>query len=261
MIILKALLLGIVEGLTEFLPISSTGHLILVSRYIEYPEALRASFEIFIQLGAILAVVWHFRRDLGKLVVGSWHEPESRGLVWRIALAFLPSAVVGLLLGHAIQARLFTPTVVACSLALGGVVMIAIERIDWSRRGQSIQELPWSTAAAVGLAQTLSLVPGVSRSAATIMGGMVAGASRPVATIFSFYLSIPTMFAASSYSLLKARHLISIADIAPLAVGFVAAFVSALFVVRGLLSYVQRHDFTPFGIYRIVLGILVLLTQ
>lgn len=258
MILLKALLLGIVEGVTEFLPISSTGHLILVSRLIDYPEELRATFEIFIQLGAILAVVWHFREHLLEILQNARRDREARDLVLKIGLAFLPSVVVGGLFGSAIQASLFSPRVVGVTLLVGGLVLIVIERVLWKRTVSVVEETPWSAAAAIGAAQLLSLVPGVSRAAATIVGGLAAGLSRPAATVFSFYLSIPTMFAASTYSLYKARHALDLSGFVPLVVGFVAAFVSALVVVRAFLGYVQKHDFTAFGVYRIILGFLVL---
>ncbi|HYD50671.1 MAG TPA: undecaprenyl-diphosphate phosphatase [Terriglobales bacterium] len=258
MILLKALLLGVVEGITEFLPISSTGHLILVSRYLDYPERMRATFEIFIQLGAILAVIWHFQGPMKELVREARTRPDARDLLAKVALAFIPAAVAGLLFGSAIQAFLFSPRVVGMSLLLGGIVIIVIERFVWLGAVRRIEDTSWRAALFIGLAQVLSLVPGVSRAAATIIGGLVSGLSRPVAAVFSFYLSVPTIMAASLYSLFKARHLLEWSDVPPLAVGFGAAFVSALIVIRAFLSYVQRHDSTAFGIYRIILGLAVL---
>jgi undecaprenyl-diphosphatase len=259
MLILKALLLGIVEGVTEFLPVSSTGHLILVSAVVDYPRASRPTFEIFIQLGAILAVVWHFRRPLGELLLSARTQAAARELFGKVLLAFTPAAAAGFLFHRAIEAYLFTPQVVAATLIVGGVLIIAIERSAWRFGVHRIEQTGWTQAWWVGVAQILSLIPGVSRAGATIIGGMVAGLDRPVATQFSFYLSIPTMFAASLYSVLQARHLLTAGDALPLAVGFVVAFVSALVVVRAFITFVQRHDFSGFGYYRIAVGVLILL--
>lgn len=258
MILLKALVLGIVEGVTEFLPVSSTGHLILASAVIDYPEAARATFEIFIQLGAILAVVWHFRDHLIALVSRARSDAPARDLLGKVLVAFLPAAGVGFLFHHAIEAHLFSPRVVATTLIAGGIVIIAIERRAWHFSVHAIEQTSWAQAVGVGMAQILSLIPGVSRAGATIFGAMFAGLDRPAATQFSFYLSMPTMCAASLYSLFKARHDLAAADALPLAVGFIAAFVSALFVVRAFITFVQRHRFTAFGYYRIAVGLLVL---
>lgn len=259
MIVLKALVLGIVEGVTEFLPISSTGHLIVASALVNYPAASRATFDIFIQLGAILAVVWHYRVHLSALVSRAPSDVGARALIGKVLLAFMPAAVAGFLFHRAIEAHLFSPTVVALTLIIGGVIIIVAERRAWRFRVHTIEAAGWMQAWWVGMAQVLSLIPGVSRSAATILGGMFAGIDRPAAAQFSFYLSIPTLCAASGYSLFKARHLLVAADIVPLAVGFVAAFISALTVVRAFISFIQRHDFSGFGYYRIVIGLLILL--
>lgn len=259
MIVLKALILGIVEGVTEFLPVSSTGHLIVTSAFVDYPEASRDTFEIFIQLGAILAVVWHFRSQLAALVLRAGSEQTPRALIAKVLLAFAPAAAVGFLFHRTIEAHLFSPLVVAAALIAGGLIILGVERRAWHFTVQSIEQTSWTQAIWVGVAQTLSLIPGVSRAGATIIGGMLSGLDRPVATQFSFYLSIPTMFAASLYSLFKARALLAASDALPFAVGFVAAFVSALFVVRAFITFVQRHRFTPFGYYRIAVGVLVLL--
>ena len=258
MILLKALVLGIVEGVTEFLPVSSTGHLILASAVIDYPKAARPTFEIFIQLGAILAVVWHFRAHLLDLLARAGPQASARGLVGKILLAFVPAAAAGFLFHHAIEERLFSPTVVATMLIFGGVIIIAVERRAWRFSAHAIEETSWVQAFWVGVAQILSLIPGVSRAGATIIGGMFAGLDRPAATQFSFYLSIPTLFAASLYSLVKARHDLAGSDALPLAVGFVAAFVSALLVVRVFITFVQHNRLTAFGYYRIAAGLLVL---
>jgi undecaprenyl-diphosphatase len=258
MIILKALVLGIVEGVTEFLPVSSTGHLILASAVVDYPEAARATFEIFIQLGAILAVVWHFRAHLLQLVMQAGSQASSRDLIGKVLLAFVPAAVVGLLFHHAIEEHLFSPLVVATTLIVGGIIIVAVERRTWRFSVHAIEQTTWGQSLAVGMAQILSLIPGVSRAGATIIGGMFAGLNRPASTQFSFYLSIPTMFAASLFSLFKARHDLHASDALPLAVGFVVSFISALVVVRAFIAFVQRNRFTAFGYYRIAIGLLVL---
>ncbi len=258
MLVLKALVLGIVEGVTEFLPISSTGHLIVASAVINYPEASRETFEIFIQLGAILAVVWHYWSALFGLVQRAPAEEGARALIGKVLLAFLPAAVVGFLFHHAIEEHLFSPAVVATTLIIGGVIIIGVERRVWRFRVHTIEATGWWEAWWVGVAQILSLIPGVSRAGATIIGGMFAGMDRPASTQFSFYLSIPTMMAASLYSLFKARHELVASDALSLAVGFVAAFISALIVVRAFITFVQRHNFTGFGYYRIAAGVAIL---
>jgi undecaprenyl-diphosphatase len=258
MLVLKALILGIVEGVTEFLPISSTGHLIVVSSLINYPESARETFEIFIQLGAILAVVWHFRAHLFGLLRRAPTEPSALALLGKVLLGFLPAAVVGLLLHRLIEEWLFRPSVVAVTLIAGGLIILAVESRSWRFAVHDIEQMHWRNALWVGVAQVLSLIPGTSRAGATIIGGMVTGLDRPVATQFSFYLSIPTMFAASLYSLFKARHLLAAQDAVPFAVGFVMAFVSALIVVRAFITFVQRNTLSGFGYYRIAFGLVIL---
>ena len=258
MIVLKALVLGIVEGVTEFLPISSTGHLIVASQLVNYPESARATFEIFIQLGAILAVVWLYLAPLADLVRRAPSDANAIGLLGKVALAFLPAAGVGFLFHHAIEEHLFSPTVVAITLIVGGVVIIALERRAWQFEVHTIEGTGWRHAFWVGVSQVLSLIPGVSRAGATIIGGMLAGMDRPAATQFSFYLSIPTLFAASLYSLFKARQDLAAGDALPLAVGFITSFIAALIVVRAFIGYVRSHDFTGFGYYRIAAGLVIL---
>lgn len=259
MLILKAAVLGIVEGVTEFLPISSTGHLIVASSLVNYPEASRVTFDIFIQLGAILAVVWHYRVPLTSLVQRLPSERSAQVLAGQVLLAFVPAAAAGFLFHRAIEEHLFSTTVVAVTLIVGGVFIIVIERRRWRFDVRTIEQTGWRHAMWVGLAQVLSLFPGVSRAAVTILGGMFAGMARPAATQFSFYLSIPTLFAASLYSLFRARHLLTASDALPLAVGFIVSFLSALLVVRAFITFVQRHNFTGFGYYRIIVGVLILL--
>lgn len=254
-----AIILGLVEGFTEFLPISSTGHLILVGHLLGYTGEEAAVFEVVIQLGAILAVVWEYRVRLLGVAAGLFTDRASFGLVRNLALAFAPAAAAGFLLHRVIKEHLFGPITVAAALVIGGLVMLAVERARPSSSVTSIMEIPWTRALAVGFAQTLSLFPGVSRAAATILGGMVAGLDRRTATEFSFFLAIPTMFAATGYEMLKSWSLLSTQALGHLAVGFVVAFVSALAAVRVFIRYVARHDLRPFAWYRIALGVVVLI--
>ena len=259
MLLLKAAVMGLVEGATEFLPVSSTGHLILVGGLLDYPERQRVTTEIFIQLGAILAVFWHYGAALRELGRRAPVDAAARDLVLKVAVAFVPAALVGLLFHHAIEERLFNPFGVALALVAGGIVLIAVERRRVRGTIDDIERIGWGGAIGIGVAQVASLVPGVSRAGATIVGGLLVGLDRPAATQFSFYLALPTVSAASLFSLVKGLPLLGAADIAPLAIGFLAAFVSALVVIRSLLVYVQSHDFRVFGYYRIAVGVLVYL--
>jgi undecaprenyl-diphosphatase len=258
LLLLKAFVLGLVEGITEFLPISSTGHLIIASVFIDYPEARRAMFDIFIQLGAIMAVVWHYRVRLTDLARRTPSDGAARGLVFKVLLAFLPAAAAGFLFHHFIEDHLFNIPNVAAALIVGGVILLLVERRTRQPAVHALEDTRWSDAAWIGLAQVASLFPGVSRAGATIVGGLLVGLNRPAATEFSFYLAIPTLTAASLYSLLKSLDQLSTDDIAPLAVGLATAFVSALVVIRSFIAYVQSHDFRAFGYYRIVLGLALL---
>jgi undecaprenyl-diphosphatase len=262
MMLLVAVLLGLVEGITEFLPISSTGHLIVAGHLLGYTGDAAETFEVVIQLGAILAVVWEYRSHLTSVASGALGlSPDggSRALVVNLGLAFLPAAITGFLLHRVIKDVLFNPVTVAAALVAGGIAMLIIE---WARPRAvftSLMEIPWHRALLVGLAQTLSLVPGVSRAGATIMGGMVCGLDRRTATVFSFYLAIPTMLAATAYDLMKGWQAMTAADLGMLAVGFVVSFISALLAVRAFVKFISHHDFTPFAWYRIALGFVVLL--
>jgi len=256
--LLKALLMGVVEGVTEFLPISSTGHLILVGQLIDYPENARVTLELFIQMGAILAVFWHYGPELTDLVRRLPSDSRARDLVLKVFLAFLPAAVIGLLFHHLIEEHLFNPRTVATTLILGGIVLLVVDRGGRHTRGvDRIEATGWGDALGIGIAQITSMVPGVSRAGATIVGGLLVGLSRPVATQFSFYLALPTVSAASLFGLAKGLKLLTAADVVPLALAFVAAFVSALLVIRTFLVYVRSHDLRAFGWYRVALGILV----
>ena len=260
-LLLKAAILGLVEGATEFIPVSSTGHLIVVSNWLHFVDERAKTFDIFIQLGAMLAIVWLYRARLGHAVLAARQEPKSRRFLINLMIAFLPAAVVGFLTHDWIKARLFNPTVVAVALVVGGLLILLIERLAPASTIADVSEVPPPTALGIGLAQVLSLVPGTSRSGATIMGGFALGLSRTAATEFSFFLAIPVMLAATLYDLLKSWSALASTDIPMFAVGFVVSFVSAVVVVRAFVSFVSNHSFTVFAWYRIVLGALLLLTM
>lgn len=255
---LKAVVLGIVEGATEFLPVSSTGHLIIATHFLDYHEAEGGTFEIFIQLGAMLAVFWHYRDDLLALARRAPRDPAAQALLGKVGLAFLPAAAVGFLAHRWIEANLFSVHAVAWALIVGGIVIWVVERTPRPVEVERMEAMRWRDALLVGIAQVASLYPGTSRAAATIVGGMLAGLSRPAATQFSFYLALPTLTAASLYSLLKAIDTIGADQLVALTLGLLAAFVSALAVIRVFIAYVQTHDFRPFAWYRIVFGALLL---
>jgi len=260
-----ALLLGIVEGLTEFLPISSTGHLIVAGSLLGYTGEQAKVFEIVIQAGAILAVCWEFRARLVAVVRGLFRDPRANRFVVNLAIAFLPAATLGLLLGRYIKAALFAPVPVAMAFVAGALVILWVERRQRAQpatvRIDDIDAMRWTDALKVGCAQAFALIPGTSRSGATIIGGMLFGLSRRAATEFSFFLAIPTLLAACAYEAIKNRHLLAAADLPAFGVGFAAAFVSAFFCVRWLIRFVSHHDFTPFAWYRIAFGALILLTS
>lgn len=257
-LLLKAAFLGLVEGVTEFLPVSSTGHLIVAGELVGFTGERAKTFEIFIQLGAILAVVWMYRerflvtaRDLGR-------HPRSRRFIGNLALAFLPAAVVGLRFHDWIKAHLFTVPTVAVALVAGGVLILLIERLHPVERAASVDDIPAGLALGVGFAQVLALFPGVSRAGATILGGYLLGLSRTAATEFSFFLAVPVMLAATLLELVSGREALSAADLPVFIAGFVVAFLSALLVIRAFLGFVARRDFTPFAWYRIAAGTLLL---
>jgi undecaprenyl-diphosphatase len=260
LLLVKAIVLGVVEGLTEFLPISSTGHLIITGQLLGFTGEKAGVFEIFIQLGAILAVCWEFRDRLVRAVAGLATQRTQQRFVFNLLVAFLPAAVLGLLFGRYVKAWLFHPVPVATAFVVGGVLILLVERRARRPRVDDVDDLHWSDALKLGCAQALALIPGTSRSGATIIGGLWFGLSRRAATEFSFFLAIPTLSAAAVYDLLQHRDLLSAADVPMFAIGFAAAFASALVAVRGLLRYVASHDFTAFAWYRIVFGALVLLT-
>src|SRR5690606_35967878 len=257
-----AIILGLVEGLTEFLPISSTGHLILAGSLLGFEGPTAETFEIAIQTGAIMAVILVYWQRLRGTVVTLGSSPVARRFTLNVAVAFAPAVVLGLLFGEAIKSRLFHPVFVASALVVGGFIIL------WAERGRRhvqprvthVDAMTVMDALKVGFLQCLALFPGTSRSGATIIGGMISGLSRPVATEFSFYLAIPTLIGAGVYSLWKSRDLLSVADLPMFGVGLLFSFISAWLCVRWLIRYVATHDFVPFAWYRIVFGGLVLLT-
>ncbi|MGY6216517.1 undecaprenyl-diphosphate phosphatase [Methylolobus aquaticus] len=257
---IDALILGIVEGLTEFLPISSTGHLILVGELLGFNSEKGKLFEIFIQTGAILAVCWEYRARLLHVATSLTKDPAARRFVANLLIAFIPVAVLGLLFGKAVKHHLFHAVPVATAFIVGALVILWAERRTHRITVETVDDMTWRDALKLGLAQTFALIPGTSRSGATIIGGLLFGLSRKAATEFSFFLAIPTLFAATAYDLYKTRGLLSTDDIGLFAVGFAAAFISAFVAVRALLRFIVRHDFTAFAWYRIVFGLLVLAT-
>jgi undecaprenyl-diphosphatase len=259
-LMLKALILGVVEGITEFLPVSSTGHLILVGDLLDFNNEKGKLFEIVIQCGAILAIVWEYRSRLISVVSRLGSDTQAQRFAMNLLIAFVPVAILGLLFGKAIKEVLFKPIPVAVAFIVGGFIILWAERRKHEVRVLSVEAMtPWD-ALKIGLAQTLALIPGTSRAGATIIGGLFFGLSRQAATEFSFFLAIPVLFAASGYELVKHRSTLSTEDLGILVIGMVAAFVSAFFCVRWLLRYISRHDFTVFAWYRIAFGIVVLIT-
>ena len=249
--LLQALILGIVEGLTEFLPVSSTGHLILAGELIGATSERWDVFKIVIQTGAMLAVLWEYRARFFRVDVRLYRN---------LVVAFIPAAVLGLLFSKAIKTHLFHAVPVALAFIIGGIIILAVERRSFRPRVENAADMTWLDALKVGIAQCFALIPGTSRSGATIIGGMLFGLSRRAATEFSFFLAVPTLVAAGGYDFLKNRALFTAADAGIFTVGSVAAFISAFVVVRWLIRYVSTHDFKPFAWYRIAFGVMVLLT-
>ena len=266
LLLLKAALMGVVEGLTEFLPISSTGHLILAGSLLGFeggpltPEKVKA-FEISIQTGAILAIVLVYWQRLAGVVQGMGHSAISRRFVLNVAVGFLPAVVIGLAFGKKVQAALFSPLVVASTFILGGLVILWAERRrNVVVRVAEVEDMSGLDALKIGLVQCLAFVPGTSRSGSTIIGGMLFGLSRKAATEFTFFLAIPTLIGAGAYSLLKVRHSLGAADLPLFGVGFLFSFIAAWLCVRWLLRYVSTHSFVAFAWYRIAFGVVVLAT-
>lgn len=260
LLLFKALILGVVEGLTEFLPISSTGHLILASDLLNFNDEKGKVFTIVIQLGAILAVCWEYRAKIGSVVADVGSRQDANRFVLNILIAFLPAAILGLLFIKTIKQYLFHPVPVATAFIVGGVLILWAERRKHVVEVERVEDMDWKHALKVGLMQCLALIPGTSRSGATIIGGLFFGLSRKAATEFSFFLAIPIMFAATFYDVYRSRDILQFDDVGVFMLGFVASFVSALLAVRGLLRFISHHDFTVFAWYRIGFGIVVLFT-
>lgn len=271
-LLIKAAIMGLVEGLTEFLPISSTGHLILAGSLLDFTGEMAKVFEIAIQTGAMFSVIWEYRVRLRRTVVGITHDPVAQRFALNVVVAFLPAVVLGLTFGAVIKAHLFRPVPVALAFIVGGLIILAVEHrhrrlygaLDLAgqrhARVETVDDMSYLDALKVGLLQCLALVPGTSRSGATIIGGLVLGLSRKAATEFSFYLGIPTLMGAGAYSVWKQRDLLRWEDLPVFAVGTVMAFFAALLCIRWLIRYVSTHDFVPFAWYRIVFGVVVLAT-
>ncbi len=259
---LKAIIMGLVEGFTEFLPISSTGHLILAGSLLKLTDDKWKVFEIVIQAGAILAVCWEYRARIAAVVGGLGSDPKARRFAFNLAVAFMPAALLGLAFGKKIKAVLFKPEPVALAFIIGGLVILYAERrhkaSPVSERVASVDDMTVMDALKVGCAQAFALIPGTSRSGATIIGGMLFGLPRKVATEFSFFLAIPTLLLATAYQLFKERALLSAADMPLFGLGTVAAFISAFLCVRWLLRYISTHDFSAFAWYRIAFGLFVI---
>lgn len=263
-LLVKAAILGVVEGLTEFLPISSTGHLILAGSLLGWTDEKAKLFDIAIQSGAMLAIIVYYRKKLLQVTRGIFSDSVAQRFVMNIAIAFFPLAALGLAFGKQIKAVLFNPVVVAAAFIVGGLIILIVERWQVTSNRQarvnSIDDLQWTDAVKLGLAQAVALIPGMSRSGSTIIGGMCFGLSRSVATEFSFFLALPTLIGAGVYEVYKNRSILSMADVPLFSVGLFFAFVSALICVHWLIRFVASHTFVPFAWYRIAFGGIVLLT-
>ncbi|MFC1501169.1 undecaprenyl-diphosphate phosphatase [Elusimicrobiota bacterium] len=256
--VIQAIILGIVEGLTEFLPISSTGHLILANEFMNISGEKAKLFDVFIQLGAILAIVYNYREKILSIIQKLPSDKKTQNFALSIFIAFIPAAVVGLLTHKLIKEFLFGPVTVAIALIAGGLLILIIERQQHSNKISEMDNIALKVALFVGLAQVLSLFPGVSRSAATIMGGLLAGMTRKASTEFSFFLAIPTMFAATLFDLTKSISILEMSDFLILAIGLITAFISALWVIRWFIKFVSTNNFRPFAHYRIIFGLIFL---
>lgn len=258
--VMQALILGVVEGITEFLPISSTGHQIIVADLIGFSGERAMAFNIIIQLGAILAVVWEYRRKILDITVGLRNEPTAQRFTTNLLIAFLPAVALGVLFADLIHHYLFNPITVALALVVGGVIMLWAERRQHLVHAESVDDMAWTDALKIGFAQCLAMIPGTSRSGATIIGGLLFGLSRKAATEFSFFLAMPTMVGAAVYSGYKYRDLFQAADLPVFAIGFVTSFIFAMIAVRALLSFIAKHSYAVFAWYRIGFGLLILAT-
>ena len=263
-LLIKAAIMGVVEGLTEFLPVSSTGHLILAGALLGFDDEKAKVFDIAIQTGAIFAVILVYWQKIRSTLVALPTEKQAQQFALNVLIAFIPAVVLGLLFGKAIKAHLFTPVVVATTFIIGGFIILWAEKLQKKAsthvRVSEVDDMTAIDAVKVGLVQCLAMIPGTSRSGATIIGGMLLGLSRKAATDFSFFLAMPTLIGAGAYSLYKERAILSMADVPLFAVGLLFSFISAWACVRWLLRYISTHDFVPFAYYRIVFGVVVLIT-
>lgn len=260
-LLIKAFILGIVEGVTEFLPVSSTGHLVIASQLMGMKDERTDLFLIVIQFAAILAVCWEYRARIATVLGSFLHEQQAKNLMQNILIAFLPLAILGLLFGNKLKHLLFAPVPIAMAFIVGGLIILWAERREHTITVNEVDDMSWKDALKIGFAQAFALIPGTSRSGATIIGGLLFGLSRKAAAEFTFFLAIPTLGAATFYDLYKHRDLLNTNDIGMWAVGLIASFISAFLVVRGLLRYISKHDFTIFAWYRIAFGIVVLVTS
>ncbi|MCU1717204.1 undecaprenyl-diphosphate phosphatase [Pseudomonas sp. 5P_3.1_Bac2] len=256
----QAFILGVVEGLTEFLPISSTGHQIVVADLLGFGGERSMAFNIIIQLAAILAVVWEYRQKILGIVVGLPKEPQAQKFTTNLLIAFIPALVLGVVFSDLIHEYLFNPITVALALVVGGLIMLWAERRQHQVRADSVDDMTWKDALKVGFAQCLAMIPGTSRSGATIIGGLLFGLSRKAATEFSFFLAMPTMVGAAVYSGYKYRDLFQASDLPVFAVGFITSFIFAMLAVKALLRFIAKHSYAVFAWYRIAFGLLILAT-
>jgi len=257
---IQALILGVVEGLTEFLPISSTGHQIIVADVLDFTGDRFNAFNIIIQLGAILAVVWEFRGKIFEVVSGLPTQRKAQRFTVNLLIAFLPAVVLGVIFADLIHHYLFNPITVATALVVGGIIMLWAERREHEVHAETVDDITWKDALKVGLAQCLAMIPGTSRSGSTIIGGLLFGLSRKTATEFSFFLAMPTMVGAAVYSGYKYRDLFLPSDLPVFAIGFVTSFIFAMIAVKGLLKFIASHSYAAFAWYRIAFGLLILAT-
>ena len=257
---IQALILGVVEGLTEFLPISSTGHQIIVADLLDFTGDRFNAFNIIIQLGAILAVVWEFRGKIFEVVSGLPTQRKAQRFTVNLLIAFLPAVVLGVIFADLIHHYLFNPITVATALVVGGIIMLWAERREHEVHAETVDDITWRDALKVGLAQCLAMIPGTSRSGSTIIGGLLFGLSRKTATEFSFFLAMPTMVGAAVYSGYKYRDLFQPSDLPVFAIGFVTSFIFAMIAVKGLLKFIASHSYAAFAWYRIAFGLLILAT-
>ena len=257
---IQALILGVVEGLTEFLPISSTGHQIIVADVLDFTGDRFNAFNIIIQLGAILAVVWEFRGKIFEVVSGLPTQRKAQRFTVNLLIAFLPAVVLGVIFADLIHHYLFNPITVATALVVGGIIMLWAERREHEVHAETVDDITWKDALKVGLAQCLAMIPGTSRSGSTIIGGLLFGLSRKTATEFSFFLAMPTMVGAAVYSGYKYRDLFQPADLPVFAIGFVTSFIFAMIAVKALLKFIASHSYAAFAWYRIAFGLVILAT-